>query len=569
MALPYGERLSPWVNSVANLPDGTIAFGTSHGLSFWDGKNLELFTGPHFEPIVAGGGRFGGQDVPGNSPLPSDDVQDLLVARDGKLWIATNRGLAWYQHDKFEDVTRRLPTTGDVRDQVWSRQGNQGHLVRGPALGQDIWKLFQRRDGRIIVGTRNAGVILYDPVQDVFTLVHSAPQMNQWVTSIAEDPAGTVWIAVRGLGVLRYANDRVERLPFPAAWGPAADVRAIGIGPGGDVWIGTVHGLFIRSPDGRTREIPVRDLPDPFVLKLAVDRAGHVWASTAEGVAVYRQGAWAYPEFAGGERSGYDLIAPLPDGDLWVGVEDGLVRDPHILWHKTPGVVRDLEKAQAKIAREYPRVVEDNLTSVDPEKRVWLGYRQSLWRFDGHRWTDLTAKINRPVGSVAFVKRDPRGRIWVGTPGKGVYRFQGDRVDAFFNEENNAISVIYCMAAAKDGAVYIGTQHGMYGFQGDEPATISSRYQVQNLLVDGNGRVWGSDYNFGLLLYAGKELQELSLDSELAGWHVLSISLVNPDTVLVEAQSYDAEGTHKATFACDGKTVKRVSGGKGTHNNGI
>ena len=217
--LPYGDGLTPMINAVVQLTSQVTAFGTDHGLSLWNGKTFELLTGPYYEPTIKHG-----TTVQGNSELPANQIQDLLLTDDDKLWIATSKGLAWYQNGTIVNVTRMLPATGDKSEEVWEQHGNQGQLVRGPDFGHDVWCLFRRSNGQMVVGTRNAGVILYDPAHDFFRLVYRQPDMNQWVSAMAEDREGTLWIAIRGLGVLRYTGDKITQLRFPKDWGPDEDV---------------------------------------------------------------------------------------------------------------------------------------------------------------------------------------------------------------------------------------------------------------------------------------------------------------------------------------------------------
>ena len=218
--------------------------------------------------------------------------------------------------------------------------------------------------------------------------------------------------------------------------------------------------------------------------------------------------------------------------------------------------MRELAKVKAAIESQYPSVKANQLTAVDRQQRIWVGVRDNLLRFDGHRWTDLSAEINHPY-SVTFVKADSNGCIWVGTSGKGVYRFDAGRVDSFFNEENRSISVIYSMAEAKDGTVYVGTQYGLYAFAGQEPETITASYQVLDVLVDGLGRVWFSDPNYGLLLYDGGKVRDVfAIPSCRVG--VERISLIGPGTVRVDTYAYGPTGSREGSFECDGTSVKSV-----------
>jgi ligand-binding sensor domain-containing protein len=62
------------VTSMVELPDGTIALGSFEGLTVWDGATLTQ------------SGRDQG--------LPADKINDLVVDASGRLWVATDAGIA-------------------------------------------------------------------------------------------------------------------------------------------------------------------------------------------------------------------------------------------------------------------------------------------------------------------------------------------------------------------------------------------------------------------------------------------------------------------------------------------
>src|SRR3984885_11909698 len=64
------------VTSIAQTPDGYLWLGTEFGLLRFDGV------------------RFVSWQPPAGEHLPDSFIRRLLAARDGRLWIGTNDGLA-------------------------------------------------------------------------------------------------------------------------------------------------------------------------------------------------------------------------------------------------------------------------------------------------------------------------------------------------------------------------------------------------------------------------------------------------------------------------------------------
>jgi len=128
------------VESLAFTPDGTLWIGMDHGLNAFDtasGKAVRILP----EPARA-------------DSLPDNWVPDLMVARDGRLWLATQSGVAilsqWDgRKASFDTLSTRLKLPAhapeslleDGEGQVWVG----GRVRINPRNWQ--WRAFDRADG--------------------------------------------------------------------------------------------------------------------------------------------------------------------------------------------------------------------------------------------------------------------------------------------------------------------------------------------------------------------------------------------------------------------------------------
>ena len=312
------------MNSMAELADGTMAFGTANGLALWKDGKLRVFTGPYFECLDGGMGRM----KPGNSALPSNCIQALLVARDGVLWIGTSKGLVQLKNGTLTDVSPKLPPTWPAASSQQSAQP----AAEFPADCHDVYSLYEAKDGRIFIGTRNAGILAYHPKEDCFELLHSLPDVNKWIWAIDEDKQGVVWFAARGLGVLRLAEGKVSLLPQPEGWVPVSEVRSLCVDRKGALWVGTANGLGVSVADGSRRAFKDKEtLPDLLVKTLRTGSDGRIWAFTHKGAAVFNGERWAYPEIDG--KREIDFAFEMRSGDLWTADWQGATRNASIQWN--------------------------------------------------------------------------------------------------------------------------------------------------------------------------------------------------------------------------------------------
>lgn len=128
------------------------------------------------------------------TPVPADNILDLLEAEDGKVWIATTSGL-WV----LDPETQQTRYYSADQDEAGTLKSNT------------IWSLFQDSKGQIWLGTDKQGVHRYLPETDSF--VHLAATNAKdlsfppgAVTDIFEDESGTLWFTVANFGVYRISE---------------------------------------------------------------------------------------------------------------------------------------------------------------------------------------------------------------------------------------------------------------------------------------------------------------------------------------------------------------------------
>ncbi len=281
-----GRRCALAVDVAHGLPSGTI-------LSLVAGDSGDLWIGTNRGLCRMHGGQI--QDhFTTEQGLPSNIVSCLCRDERGVLWAGTAGGLAELQESRFvqpegDADALELPILALVE------YGAQG-LVAAPAgggifrcidrhlradqtatqLSEEVNAFFKDRDGRLWMGTRGGGVVLWDGGKiDRFTVKDGL--YDDEISGIVADEEDRLWMACsRGI----FSVSRGELLKFAAGgiakvtsnpFSPTDAQRTIACQPGvepavwkmqdGRIWFSTDHGVLVVDP-AHTRRV----LPPPTVV---------------------------------------------------------------------------------------------------------------------------------------------------------------------------------------------------------------------------------------------------------------------------------------------------------------
>lgn len=350
-----------------------------------------------------------------------------------------------------------------------------------------------------------------------------------FVTDIEADPAGGLWIATDGHGVLARdpRTGTFARLPADIAGDVAGlgSARSVKLDARGRVWIGTRDaGVAVYDPGRRTLARYRHSRDDAASLSanainslLIVD--GGTWVGTDSGLdfidessaAVVRHSLGSAAWRAAGE---YDVRAVLQDraGMLWVGTDRGLIRIE-------PGTGRqtlfqeDERNPDALPSDEIQALLEDSA------RRLWVGTEAGLALYDPQKHGfdtyqhDPADPAGLPDDRIVSLFEDQGGLLWVGTQLAGVAKWNPRSWSFGHRLERGAAATannITSFAEDRTGTMWIGTFGA--GFRKvdklsgtarqwrpgpGEGATLDER-EIMALLADGTGALWLGTMETGL-----------------------------------------------------------------------
>jgi signal transduction histidine kinase/ligand-binding sensor domain-containing protein len=313
------------VGSVLAASDGSVWMETGDGLNRWNNGQITVYRNRTVRTLGPPAQQPSVREVT-DSGLPDNSQQSFLQDQKGRIWVATTRGLAYFEDGRFVSAGR-VPVTlvhsmvDDRAGGIWINDQAQGllHWVDGRVVESIAWAKLDHRD--------HANALAADPA------------------------AGGLWVGFTQGGIVylrdgrvqaRYASGQVNELRF----GRDGALRAAT--EGGLVWIKDGRIAILTHENG---------LPCDAVHWAIEDDAQSIWMGTACGLIRFPESelaSWAADPKRTIQRAVFDIsdgvknqagaggysphASKSPDGRLWFVTEGGVsVVDPrHLPFNKLP-----------------------------------------------------------------------------------------------------------------------------------------------------------------------------------------------------------------------------------------
>jgi len=277
--------------------------------------------------------------------LPDDNIQALVVAEDGTVWIGMKEGgVSSFQDGMFTNYTTEngLGSNNvkglaiDSNGVVWAATANGASF-----FSNGKWNTYTTEDGLtnnivnavavapndlVWLATESGITVFEGSIYSVYLPEDGDGRTN--VKSVAVAPNGDIWFATFN-GVSRF--DHNQWYYYNTDDGLSYDVyTAVGTSPDGGVWLGS-SGEAADYFDGSSFTSYKDEMgPTVYVKAIAAGHDGSMWFGT-EGDGVYRYDGQTWQQFltdnSGLTYNWVDAIAVGPDGALWFATrKNGLTR---------------------------------------------------------------------------------------------------------------------------------------------------------------------------------------------------------------------------------------------------
>jgi len=316
----------------------------------------------------------------------ADEVFDVALAPDGRLWAATAAGVVEW------DLT-----TGSAI--VFSEADGLG--------GRSVFNVAVAADGTVWA----AGDWWLAHYDGTWTVVGDdvLPDLPTPIVDLAIGPDGAVWVAlgVEGNALIRIDAGGTVTYPLPEAWElTTLGAPSIAVDPTGTVWVSTMQNGVLAF-NGEWHHFGVEDgLPSDIVGNIAVAPDGTVWVggggmydprfccdprlfnTPAGGILRYRGGTWTVYTTADGLLADHGSVNVDPSGAVWV-VHDALPAPvSEELGIEPPDGISRFDGNDWSV---YPRAGGWGAGAVSADGTLWLPSSQGIVEFDGTETTWLVA----------------------------------------------------------------------------------------------------------------------------------------------------------------------------------
>ncbi len=433
-------------------------------------------------PRARQGSARGVMEMGSEEGLTGSIITFSIVDRYGLLWLATDKGVCYYDGEYCEQIS----------------------IGRG--FNSAVATLYEDSSGNIWIGSRSGRLFVLDRTKRLLKQVINLPAdgQNPLLMSITEDGQRRLWVSAPNVGVAIIDPAKKTLRVIKPTIIPGID-RSFRImrDRQNRIWVGNaVTGLqrFDLRNNVLSRSTPALHSSIKGVFGLLEDHTGNIWVGA--GLAGFYKLDFrqkTVTRFGKDQGLGHRYAVTLSErknGEIWIGTDS------------TQLTVYDPLKKTIEQIRPMNGTVPVVSITEDPFGQVWLGMPQGGGGFMIKRQNGRPGNFSRAQGltdnNIWALYEDPKNRMWIGTyNGIDVYDPSQQLIRHAGAEQGLGILRYNSLLEGKPGEIWAAGNGTIVHIFDTEKKTLRSLGQAgelgenntSRLFRDSHDRIWIGAFN--------------------------------------------------------------------------
>ncbi|MBW3545907.1 MAG: hypothetical protein KY428_09980, partial [Bacteroidetes bacterium] len=437
--------------------------------------------------------------IDNNQYLPNKSITSLAEDANGQIWVGTRSGLALIKDDayvNFPELDRLknmhiFTVYTDAQGSLWIGTVGEGlwQLKNGllrhynnlqGLMSPSVRSLFEDTKGRLWIGTEEGLYLMeHEHIRHIPIFKNT---FRAFINDILIDANETMWLATNE-GLLRHKQGKFETLHNNPN-DKVNDLLNLYSDGQGSLWIGTYYDGYLRLRDGKFSNYSMAEGLPNEVVNVIWPEDNSVWVGTNGGIARIENGVRQI--YSMGSSASANRIRDIyrdSKGILWIGTNHGLY------CQKGESFVRTLQKGSGLASDKIRKVLEDK------KGCLWIGTRNGL--FVRRKEKPNEVKIVDELSGVFILSLfvDSKNNVWIGTNGRGVYRYNGRRYEQFTTQHGLSSDVLFDISEDEEGNIWVGSNDGLNVYRNNAWHNINEKQglfvnTIFQILPDAQDNIW-------------------------------------------------------------------------------
>lgn len=381
-------------------------------------------------------GSWNGQTwvAPNDAGLATNQNRGIGTGRDGCLLIHNEFELLRVDSGRIrsrQSVGRAIPYAWHLYEtsdgNVWlptvekglfciSSNGNLRRFTAENGLTYDSMRFaFEDREKNLWVGSSGGGLMRFKR-RDFFSYSTESGLLNRNVKAVVEASPGRMLLGTHGGPLIALGSNGVNALSIPVEGDPATGyfVQCLLVDRQQNVWMGT-YGRSVRViTNGVGRLINSKETGGNTTYALFEDAHGQIWIGGDRDLA----------------RFDGQQFHPIAQADVRLEGVRCFAEDPkrEILWAATSrGLFQRNGERWSEVLRSGKPIARAGCLRAAPDGSLWIGANQGLLRWREGQWNEINDSHGLPRAAISSILEDDFGFWWMGSD-RGIFRVNREQL---------------------------------------------------------------------------------------------------------------------------------------------